>query len=208
MAKKKGKKGKTIRMPGLGDVESFSAVPEGDYSVAVSGVELKEGEKGEYVNWEFTIQEGSNKGQKLWTNTSFSPAALWNLKALLEAMDAPIPEEPEDMAINDFIGLELVVSVQHEERKGKTRATITDYGPIGGEDAEDVEVEDGGDDEDSDEKYTAEQIQDMDTDELKDVIKKHDLDVKLKDYKTAKKKANAVIEALEEEDLMEEEDDE
>jgi hypothetical protein len=197
---------KTVSIPGLGDVETFQTVPEGEYSVEVSGVEQKEGKKYDYLNWEFTITDGSQKGNKLWTITSFSPKSLWNLKALLEAMEADIPDEPEDVAVADFIGLELSVVVTHEDYEGKPRARITDFGPLEGEPKEDVTVDEEEDEDDKDEKYTADQIKDMDDDELKDVVKKHGLDVNLKKLKTAKKKVNAVLDALEEEDLIEDDE--
>jgi hypothetical protein len=204
---KKGKSKKTVSMPGLGDVETFKTVPEGDYHVKVSDVEQKEGQKADYLNWELTIVGGPNKGQKLWYITSFAENSLWNLKAWLEAMEADIPEEPEDVAINDYIGLELSVSVTHEEYEGKDRAKVTDFSVLEGEGEEDVAVEEEDDEDGESETYTEEQVKDMDDDELKDLIKKHKLGIKLKEYKTAKKKRNAVIDALEEAELIAEEDE-
>lgn len=53
-------------------------------------------------------------------------------------------------------------------------------------------------------KLTADEVQDMDEEELADVIEKYELDVDLDDYKTLRKKSAAVIDALEEADLIEE----
>lgn len=53
------------------------------------------------------------------------------------------------------------------------------------------------------EKYDADDIKEMDAKALGKVIKKHDLDVDLDDFKTDKKKAAAVISALEDADLIE-----
>lgn len=50
-------------------------------------------------------------------------------------------------------------------------------------------------------------VEDMDEEELQELIDEHDLDVDLDDYKKLPKKVAAVIDALEEEDLLEEDDD-
>jgi len=49
-------------------------------------------------------------------------------------------------------------------------------------------------------------VEDMDEDELQELIDEHDLDVDLDDYKKLPKKVAAVLEALEEEDLLEDDD--
>lgn len=51
--------------------------------------------------------------------------------------------------------------------------------------------------------YTTDEVEDMDEDELQELIDKHELDVDLDDHKKLTKKVAAVIEALEEEDLIE-----
>lgn len=49
-------------------------------------------------------------------------------------------------------------------------------------------------------------VEDMDEDELQELIDEHDLDVDLDDFKKLPKKVAAVIDALEEEDLLEDDD--
>jgi len=51
--------------------------------------------------------------------------------------------------------------------------------------------------------YSEDDIEDMDEDELEEVIDEHDLDVDLDDFKKLGKKQAAVIDALEDEDLIE-----
>jgi hypothetical protein len=53
------------------------------------------------------------------------------------------------------------------------------------------------------EKYDADDVKAMDLKGLKGLIKKHELDVDVTDFKTLKKQAAAVVEALEGEDLIE-----
>ena len=55
-------------------------------------------------------------------------------------------------------------------------------------------------------KYSADDIDDMDEDELEAVIKKHKLEVDLDDIKKLSKKQAAVKDALEDEDLLEDDD--
>ena len=70
------------------------------------------------------------------------------------------------------------------------------------EDEEDEKVSKRGKGKSKKVVITAEQVDDMDEDELGDLIEKHDLDVDLDDYKTLRKKIAAVKEALEENDLL------
>lgn len=56
-------------------------------------------------------------------------------------------------------------------------------------------------------KLTADEVQGMDEDELEGVIEKYELEVELDDFKTLRKKAAAVIDALEDADMIEEDDD-
>lgn len=78
------------------------------------------------------------------------------------------------------------------------------------EESDDDEDEDSDDDSDDDEdeedgdKLTADAVNDMKAKELKKVIKDNELDVDLEDYSSIGKKRKAVIEALEEADLLDE----
>lgn len=55
----------------------------------------------------------------------------------------------------------------------------------------------------SEKKYSEDDVQEMSEEELEKLVKKHKLDVELDDLKTLRKKQNAVIDALESEDLIE-----
>lgn len=56
-------------------------------------------------------------------------------------------------------------------------------------------------------KLSRSDVEDMDEEELQELIDKHDLDVDLDDHKKLAKKVSAVIDELEDEDLLEAEDD-
>lgn len=92
------------------------------------------------------------------------------------------------------------------------------------EEKELLDAEDGDDDEDDDEKdskksdkksskkggkkkaekIASSDVEDMDEDELEKLVEEHELDVELGDHKTLRKKVRAVLDALEEKDLLEE----
>lgn len=56
-------------------------------------------------------------------------------------------------------------------------------------------------------KFSADEVQDADEDELESIIEKSGIEVDLDDYKTLKKKQAAVIDALEDAELLESDDD-
>ena len=71
-----------------------------------------------------------------------------------------------------------------------------------------IEEKDDSDEDNGDEDgISADDVEDMDSDELADLVKKHKLDVSFKGLKSVKKKRKLVLAALEEEGLLEEEDD-
>jgi len=91
----------------------FEAVPAGNYQAVVSGGQVREGQEGKYIAWEFTLHGKKYEGRKLFTNTSLAPQSLWNLRRFLEA--CRFEWEPTGFDHEDVFGseLELVVSQSH-----------------------------------------------------------------------------------------------
>ena len=108
-----------------------------------------------------------------------------------------------DLDFDELIGLELGLVVEHEEYQGKNRAKVVAFTPVsdGDEDGDVTVNDDSGDD---DEKYTEESVNEMDAEELDELVEKHELEVKK--LKKIDKYRAAVIAALEEADLIGEED--
>jgi hypothetical protein len=81
---------------------NFDPIPGGTYVVCLTDYEWKitsENAKfpGEdYVNAEFTVQEGEHEGRKLWSNVSLLPHALFTLKGIVAAHG----EDPDDPNLN------------------------------------------------------------------------------------------------------------
>jgi hypothetical protein len=83
-------------------VRDFSdPVPSGWYHVKVTDGEVRESGPtaknpgAEYINWEFTIQDGENEGRKGWTNASLLPHALFTLKSVLGACGLDVDGDME-----------------------------------------------------------------------------------------------------------------
>lgn len=73
----------------------------------------------------------------------------------------------------------------------------------GKDDKKSDKKEKGGKDKKGAKKYDADEVREMSEKDLKKLIKEHDLGVDLADFKSDKKKANAVVSALEDADLIE-----
>lgn len=227
MKKKKSTGGLTVD---FGGVEDRVLVPEGDYRVKVESVEQKESQAGNpMLLWVFKINEPKNKqanGQKLYTNTVLAPQSLWVLRNLLKALGIKVPNSAMELELEDYVGLECVVSVEHEKYEGRDRAKVVNFSSIEDEDEEeeDVEVEDDGDEEEEEEDedsgedseededdeeeaeeleaVSADEVEEMSSKQLAKLIKDYDLDVDLDSIKSNRKKIAAVVEALEEKDLL------
>lgn len=94
-------------------------IPEGRYAAQLRSIITKDGEKAEYLVWEFHNlhdSEGNPKPGRQWNNTSLSPKALGFLKATFEAFGYE-PAESEDLA-DELVG-EWVVLYVIQETIGK-----------------------------------------------------------------------------------------
>jgi hypothetical protein len=112
------------------EVGNFDAIPAGSYVAKVTGGELREaGENAkypgsQYINWEFTIQEGEYTGRKQWTNTSLREGALFGLKELLAATGKFDVDGDLDFDIEDVIGSDVRISVRVKDYKGEAQNEV------------------------------------------------------------------------------------
>lgn len=214
------------------NVETRVKVEEGEYEVAVEECEEKEGQVAPYLAWKFKIDEGSESdGGVLYLNTSMSEAALWNLKALFEALGIEVDGEME-VDPSEYVGERCMVSIELETFEGKKRPRIVDFwavpkkgkpaakGKASAKDEKDEEEEEekpargkgkpagkgkAKPEPEEKENLTQDQISDMDEDELEDIVKEYDLEVDLSKFKTLRKKQTAVVDAAEKADVLESE---
>jgi len=184
---------------------------EGDYYLKPVAIELEEGDKAQYLAWEYDVSKSKkmkNAGT-LYNNTSLSLKSLGFLADILEAHGIDIPDEAADLDLDDIIENAEVAGccVELETFQGKKRAKITDIFS-----ADDVDLEAGGDDGDDksdkgdsgDEPPDEDEVMEMDEDELEECVDDHDLDldpeledIKGKGKKKLAKQRAAVWEAIE-----------
>ena len=155
-------------------VEGRVTVAEGEYLVKVAEVTAETGDKADYLKWKFEIAEGKFAGKFVFTNTSLSPQALWNLRGLLEAMGVETTDNEMDLDLVDYVDRELMVVVEHELYDGKKQARVVDYAAIDEDEVEEKKpskkrADDNEDDEDAKparkKRATADEDEDEDEDE-------------------------------------------
>jgi hypothetical protein len=218
MARKNRKGNDSVRVD-LSDFEVRKRITEeGDYPLRVVEVVKEKGEKGDYLSWKFQVIDGDSEGAAVYYNTSMSKASLWNLRGLLEALEVEIPDEEFDLDLSEMVDLEMTGVIVMGEYNNKPRAELVDFSPLskkkkGKKDKD----EDKGDkkkkgkkdkDEDEADKVPAGEVEDADEKALKKLVKKHELEVDLEEAGSLKKQRKAVLEALEEAGLLEEDEEE
>lgn len=213
---KKRKKSRSVTID-LSGIEGRVLLPEEDYLVTIDEITEKDGTEATFLEWKFkTIDDDKKLNDVTVTyNTSLAPQSLWNLRNLLEAIGVDIPDNEFDLELDEITGEEVVITIGHEKYEGRNVMKVTDFYSTddipGGESSEKVEVNDDDDGksdkkkttEKDDDKYTAEEIGDMDKKELQELVDDHDLDINLDTLRTLRKRVAAVIDALEEKDLLE-----
>lgn len=93
-------------------------LPAGQYRARVQSIELKEGQKADYLNWCFVSEEPGTEGMVAYLKTSLSSAALWKLKSTLEALGAEIPQSKVRLDTGKFLGRVGIIHVADEPYVG------------------------------------------------------------------------------------------
>jgi hypothetical protein len=106
------------------DTEKYSGsslgldpLPTGKYHVAITDAEIREAGPNaknpgsQYINFEFTVQEGPYQGRKVWTNASLLPQALYTIKGILEALGHETTGNELDIELDELMNEELIVKV-------------------------------------------------------------------------------------------------
>jgi hypothetical protein len=198
-------------------------IKEGSYLMKVSAVEDTESDKGNSMfKWTFEGVEKAAKGKKFYLYTVYDPPdSLWKLRSLLEALGQEVPDGPMDVDIDELVDLELIGHVEDEEYEGKTRSKMNDFSSVDGDEAGEEEEEEEEKEEEEKpargraakkaaakkgkktlETVSEDEVKAMDDDEMADLVERYDLDVDLKEHKTPRRKASAIVAALEEKDLL------
>lgn len=221
-APKKG--GRVVRID-FSETEEFVLIPEGDYISKVHDIEQNEGDAGPYWAWQFKVRDTDKKynGQTIFTNTSLSPQALRFLRQELESLGVDIGKSIRDIDIDDLIGRECVLTVDHDSSyDGRPRPKVVAWRPLEDDDEQaqvaddedgetatdaDDDAEDEGDDggEVTEETtITADEVKTMDSDELDELVERFSLSKRLKKSNPIRKKRNDILAALEQAEVLEE----
>jgi len=208
MARAKKKTSAKVNFKG---VESRRTPAEGDYLCKVLEAKLGESGKGnEQSEFICEITEGEYKGSKLYLYCPHGEQSLWKLHAFLTALGVDVPEDEMELEYDEYVDQEFMGVVGHESYNGKKQARLVDFDVAEAWEGEKDSGKKSKKDKKGDkskkadvEKYDADEVKEMSVKDLAKLIKKHDLDVDLDDFKTDKKKAAAVVSALEDESLIE-----
>jgi hypothetical protein len=101
----------------------FEPLPVGEYVCRIDGAEKVNTPAGtSYIAWSASVMEGEHTGRKLFWNTSLQPQALWNVKALLVALGAPM--DASGFNTEDCIGRKVILTVDVEEYQGRARNRV------------------------------------------------------------------------------------
>lgn len=131
----------TLNFADTGDIE-YGAIPSGKYHAKITGGEMREAGPNsknpgsQYVNWEFTIQQGEFESRKVWTNTSLLPQALFGLKALLLASGKYTKEDLAgelNFDIDSLTSADVVITVGQREYNGDIRNEVKRFNPFDAE---------------------------------------------------------------------------
>lgn len=231
-SKKKNNRSLSLNFEGIG--EGFFTPFAGEYAVKIHAVEhdADAGDDGQMIV-DFMVLEGKNKGQTFRDWMNLGAKALWRVKRLLVAAGMDIPDEEMDIDFDDLEGRSLWVTVEEREYNGERKANVTGWAVLEEVEDDQIDDDKKGkdkkskkddDDEDADEddkksakgkdkkagkkkeleKISADQLGEMDEDDLAETVEKYSLSVDLDDFKTLRKKRAAVLDAIEEADMIEE----
>lgn len=91
--------------------EGYKGLPVGDYVCKVTKVELKDGQKAKYLQWELTVGIGNEKGNKTSFITSLSTKALFKLRDFMVACGLEVPKSLATVDTDTMIGKIVGISV-------------------------------------------------------------------------------------------------
>jgi hypothetical protein len=207
---KQAKKGNSLSVDFTGVDMSGSTgfhIPEGSYGVKVKSIEQTVSKNdNDQLKWVFTGTEGKAKNKTFFYYTPLTPESLWKLGLALKALGQDVPDSTLDIDLDELIDLECSGNVIDDEYEGKTRSKLQSLDPIDEPPAKETASAKTASKENGKKKTVIKleesEVKDMSEDELEELNEKHELGVDFADHKTLRRKAAAVVAALEENDLL------
>ena len=124
----------------LENVESNLRIPAGAYPIVCADVAKDTSQAGnDMYTWTFRVTEGQYDGRsfKMWT--ALTPAALWKLGEVLEALELAEVGESGSFKRSDAIGRECWGHVEDDEYNGRLSSKLSSVSRFDYEDEEDEE---------------------------------------------------------------------
>lgn len=215
MARRSSRASKTSRKIDFSQAVKYFK-PDEEVEIVVKEASWEEGDKADYIAFVFSGTDDLEEAEG-YHNASFSPKALERTRVLIEALGLEIPDDGDmEIDVKELVGLHCMAHTYEDEYRDnngqkKTSVRFDDFWEIEKSKKAGKKDDDGkkgrGSKKKEPELLDRDEVEGMDRDDLVALIEEHDLDVDPKDRKLKKDDealAAAVIEALEEKDLLEE----
>lgn len=123
-----------IDFTGIEGGAMFVRVPEGDYALKISKIDLKKGKESgnQYLMFQFKTVKGPAGGVNKMVphSCSLQKQSLWNLRNLIEACGKPVPSKAVKLDLDKMIGWECAGTIIDDEYEGKKKSTISAFFPM------------------------------------------------------------------------------
>lgn len=140
-------------------------VKPGDYKVKIAKAEFGESQAGNpMITLTYQLLDGPKKGKTIKDRFALTEKAMWKLYNMLVALGKKVPKKKVNLKPAEWVGEELVVTLEDDEYDGKMYSSVADY--INVEDYDPDTADDEDEDEDEDEEEDEEEDEDEDLDEL------------------------------------------
>ena len=109
-------------------------LPQGIYTASVTAVEVRQGAKGPYLNFEFSILDDPFAGRKVWDIASFAPTAkAITLKTLTVIVGHAIPRAPFRLADyeDEIVGKVVRLRIAPRDYDGQQQNDVKAILPAG-----------------------------------------------------------------------------
>lgn len=174
---------------------SFHITP-GDYPMKVTKVEFTQSKAdNDMFVFQFEGTGGKAKGKAFYMHCTLTEKSLWKLGQTLDALGVEVPNGPMEIDCDELVDLECTGIVEDDEYEGKVRSKLDRI--IAGNGEEDEKpARRKGNGKKAEVKFDEKEVGQMTEEELEDIISDHKLDIDLGNHKTLRRKAAAVVEAL------------
>lgn len=113
--------------------DDFDEIKEGRYPAKLIAVKAGKSKAGNQMySWTFAIMGDASAGKELTTHTAITPAAMWKLKEILQALGVrPTNDGKYSFAPSEVINREAILVIEMQEYEGKERPSIASVESIG-----------------------------------------------------------------------------